>query len=88
MCFWQSRAEDNQRGDFEGLEMQNQNISTDRTQWIDNKSGLICLVLFSFWFMVIEIEFIFCIFSWRQQKTSHSLGKLFKSASEKFYSAL
>ena len=32
MCFWQSKAEDDQRGDFEVLEMQNQNIPMDRTK--------------------------------------------------------
>ena len=42
MCILQNRAEDNQRRDFEGLEIQNKNIPMGGTQQVDNKSGLIC----------------------------------------------
>ena len=41
MCILQNRAGDNQRRDFEGLEMQNKNIPMGGTQQVDNKSGLI-----------------------------------------------
>ena len=42
MCILQNRAEDNQRRDFEGLEIRNKNIPMGGNQQVDNKSGLIC----------------------------------------------
>ena len=61
---------------FDGLE-----IATDTAQGVDNKNGLICLVIC----LLPELRslrcnkwLIYCIFYWWQQKVSHSLGKIFK----------
>ena len=67
--------------DFEGLEMQKYNKSSDRAQRVDEKNGGICLVsMFTPGDMVIKSQswLIYCIFCRWQQKTSHILGKIFK----------
>ena len=52
-----------------------------RTQRVDEKNGVICLVIMST-SRVIVVKMSktahFCIFYWWQQKSSHSLGKIFK----------
>ena len=76
------RPEHNAKGGPHGTEFWRfWNISTDRAQTADGKNRAICLVImFTPWVMVIKMSKMahFCIFYWRQQKTSHSLGKTFK----------
>ena len=71
-----------QRGDpmdlnFEGLELQEWNIPTDRAQRVDEKNGVVCLFIVSNpGVMVIKMSkkwLIFCIFCWWQHKISHSI---------------
>ena len=53
---------------FEGLETQKWNVPTDWAQKVDEKTGVICLVImFPSRNMVAEMSF-FCIFCWWQQK--------------------
>ena len=60
--------------------MQKGNIPADRDQRVDDKNGVICLVImFTPWVMVIKISKTahFIYFFWCQQKISHSLDKIF-----------
>ena len=60
--------------------MQKWNIPTERAQRVDEKNGVVCLVImFTPWVKGIKMQkwLIFCIFWWWQQKISHSLGKIF-----------
>ena len=65
MCILPSRAEHNAEGDFVGLEMQKWNIPMGRTQRVNEKNGLICLVVFSPVFIVIKMSemahFLYCL---------------------------
>ena len=51
---------------FEDLEMQKWNIPMDRTQRVDEKNGVICLVMFTSAVMVIKITKLahFLYFYW------------------------
>ena len=65
---------------FEDLEMQKWNIPKDWTQRVDEKNGIICLVIFltpGVMFIKMSKMAHFCIFCWSQQNISHSLGKTF-----------
>ena len=66
---------------FEGLEIQKWNIPTDRAQQLDEKNGVICLVImFTPRVMVFEMsKTAHCLyFLLIKPKISHSLGKIFK----------
>ena len=53
----------------EGFKMQKWNISTDRTQTLDEKNGVVCLVImFTNGVMVIKMAHS-CVFCWWQQKS-------------------
>ena len=54
--FYRPKENKMQGGDFEGLEMQKRNILMVRTQRVDEKNKLICLVIFSPKFMVIMMS--------------------------------
>ena len=58
---------------FQGLETQKWNLWIDRTQRVDEKNGVICLVtMFTPRFVVIKMSkmaLCFCIFCWWQQKS-------------------
>ena len=60
--------------------MQKWNIATDRAQRVDEKNGVICLVMFTPRLTVIKMpkRLVSCIFCWIMQKISSSLGKIFK----------
>ena len=74
-----------QRGDplelnFEDLEMKNWNIPMDKTQRVDEKNGVNCLVIiFTSRVMVMKMSKMvhFCIFCWCQKRISLSLDKIF-----------
>ena len=74
-----------QRGDplelnFEDLEMKNWNIPMDKTQRVDEKNGVNCLVIiFTPRVMVMKMSKMvhFCIFCWCQKRISLSLDKIF-----------
>ena len=75
---------------FKGLEMQKWNIPMDRTQRVDEKNVVICLVImFTLGVMVIIVSKMahFCNFRGRQQKISHSLGKSLKCTWKIFLSS-
>ena len=59
--------------------MQKWNIPMDRDQNVDDKNGVVRLIMFSAGVMVIKMSKMahFCIFCWWQQKISHSLDKIF-----------
>ena len=66
---------------FEGLETNKWNIPKDRAQKLDEKNGVICLVImFTPRLCLLKCQkwLIFCSFYWWQQKISHSLGKRFE----------
>ena len=75
---------------FEGLEMQKWIIPADRTQRIDEKNGVVCLVImFTPWVTVLLCHtwLIFCIFCFMAAKYL-SLWANYLSASEGFYEFL
>ena len=66
---------------FEGLEMQKWNIPTDIIQRVDEKDGVICLVIiFTPRVIVIVRNSLYLVFSADDSKKLDSLRKIFKSA--------
>ena len=66
---------------FEGLEMQKWNIPTDIIQRVDEKDGVICLVItFTPRVIVIVRNSSYLVFSADDSKKWDSLRKIFKSA--------
>ena len=63
---------------FEGLKTQKWNITTEKAQRDDEKSGVICLVFMFTPKINVKNGSFFCIFCYWQQKISHNLGKIFK----------
>ena len=65
----------------EGLEMQKWNIPTDIIQRVDEKDGVICLVIiFTPRVIVIVRNSLYLVFSADDSKKLDSLRKIFKSA--------
>ena len=58
--------EESHKLNYDGLKMEKWNISIDRAQRVDEKNGVICLIMFTPGVMVINISkmFNFCIFCW------------------------
>ena len=75
----------------EGFGMQKWKVPTDRNQRVDDKNGVICLVImFTSWVIVIKMSkmILFCTFCWWQQKlvTFKTLDKIFKCKQRTFLS--
>ena len=76
MCVYFTDQKIMQSGDpkelkLKGLEMQNWNKPTDRTQRVDEKTGsfvLLSCLLLKLWSLKCQKWFIFCILYWCQQK--------------------
>ena len=74
---------------FGGPERQKWNIQTNRSQNVDEKNGVICLVfMFTPEVLIITMLKMAPVFfsCWWQKMISHSLGKIFKFVRKIFFS--